>query len=336
MNYARVLILPSVICAVAFAVALAMAIKAGVHGADIVGDYWFVALASNNLALTLWAALPWLRGSGQRGDGPFTAAMKMLKERWLLLLLPFFLFPLFMSGFTISKVSFYYLTGFQWDGFWTAADAFIFNGDPWRVTHALIGKQGTAVLVFFYTFGWGAAIGLALPIYCYSAPPQQVARAFSAMMLTWFIVGVIAATAFSSAGPIFASMYDPALGQHFAPLHQSLSTLLGPNDPILMTQHYLREAHGHQVALKGGGISAMPSMHLGVCTMLVILAWRSWWRLPAIMLWLLIWVGSVHFGYHYALDGIIAAGLTVICWRVTAPRRASASAPNFEPGMASA
>lgn len=336
MNYARVMILPSVICAVSIAIALAMAVQAGVRGAGIVSDYWFVAFASNNLALTVWAALPWLRGPDQRSDGPFTAAMKMLKERWLLLLLPFIVFPIFMSGFTVSKVSFYYLTGFKWDGFWTAADAFIFNGDPWRVTHALIGKQGSAALVFFYTFGWGAALGLALPIYCFSAPPRQVARAYSAMMLTWVLVGVIAAMAFSSAGPIFAGLSDPALGQHFSPLRQSLAALLAGNDPIMLTQHYLREAHGHQVALRGGGISAMPSMHLGVCTMLVILSWHSWWRIPAIMLWLIIWVGSVHFGYHYALDGIIAAGLTVICWRVTAPRRTSASAPNFEPGLASA
>ena len=164
MRFSRELLLPCAICAASFAAALALAIAADVRGTNILGDYLTAGLLATNLALVVWIIIPPLRAPEHRALRVASAPLAVIRERWPLLILPALILPVFMTGFTVSKVSFPYLTGYHWDGFWTSADALLFNGDPWRVTHQLIGPRSSSWLVWAYTAGWGVVLGMAMPL----------------------------------------------------------------------------------------------------------------------------------------------------------------------------
>jgi hypothetical protein len=77
----------------------------------------------------------------------------------------------------------------------------------------------------------------------------------------------------------------------------------------------------------GGGISAMPSLHVGVALFAVLVAFRQsrrvWVRGIAVAYLAVIYVGSIHLGWHYASDGLVAGAGMAVIW-VSAGRFADA------------
>ena len=69
----------------------------------------------------------------------------------------------------------------------------------------------------------------------------------------------------------------------------------------------------------GSGISAMPSMHVATATLMALFGWQ-YSRIAGIVLTLyalVIFIGSVHLGWHYALDGYVGAlGAALVWWLV--------------------
>ena len=66
----------------------------------------------------------------------------------------------------------------------------------------------------------------------------------------------------------------------------------------------------------GSGISAMPSMHnsFAVLMALSMYAVKRWLGILFIVHAIFIYIGSIALGWHYALDGIVSAPLTVLIW----------------------
>jgi len=323
---AKDLVFPAMLCAATFFIALTLAIVLGLSGTAILATYWLGSLYPAVLLLMIWSVFPSGQGAEYRACGPLKAIRMLLAKRWPLLLFPLLLTPIFNTGYTVAKTAFPHFVGFGWDGYWTQVDRTMFGVDPWRITHALFGPLASEWLARIYTIGWGLALLLVLPATILWAKARTALRVHLSFMLTWFFGGVVGATLFSSAGPIFAILSDPALADYFMPLDIALGQVLPDTSIILRTQAYLQGSIGTGAITNGTGISAMPSMHLATAALYVLLAQRTKFFIPAIIFWLIMWIGSVHLGYHYAVDGIGGALVAWAAWRVTAARPACATA----------
>ena len=60
----------------------------------------------------------------------------------------------------------------------------------------------------------------------------------------------------------------------------------------------------------------MASVHLGAASIYVLSARRTLWFIPSILFWIVIFVCSAYFGYHYWIDGIVAVLVAAACWIV--------------------
>jgi membrane-associated phospholipid phosphatase len=70
----------------------------------------------------------------------------------------------------------------------------------------------------------------------------------------------------------------------------------------------------------GGGVSAFPSMHVAMAITIALAASRLHRWLGA-LLWLFaffIQIGSVHLGWHYAVDGYASTLLALLFWKISA------------------
>ena len=256
------------------------------------------------------------------GVSPLMLVGRRLRDLrfWAWLTVPALIAPIFMASFTITKILIGRTVGFTWDPFFADLDATIFGMDPWRLTHAVFGSPLAATVLEGAYVGWGAVGIFSMPLVVALASRDQTARFLIAMLLTWAVAGLLFAAMFASAGPCFAHIFAPEVSERFQPLIDRLGILLGSESPIHRTQAYLAANWNAPVAIKGGGISAFPSVHVGVAALYVIAAWRQpALRIAAIGFALMIGLGSVYFGYHYVVDGIASIGIAYGCW-VTASK----------------
>jgi hypothetical protein len=309
---------PIALCAAMLAVAWVIAKAAGIDGSVLVPAYLPGGASITLMCVLLWIFFYVVTLARAGVDVPLQVTWRKFLSKTELVVLPCLIFPLFLVGYTTAKTAIPHVVGYGWEAFWADADHLIFGVDPWRILHAHATSWLTQSWAFFYTVLWGTGLAFVPPLVAIHGERRFVAVFYTAMMLTWLVGGWLMAYGFSASGPVFAHLVDPTLGVRFAPLRESLNHLLPADSAVLSTQAYLAGAIDSKVAVRGGGISAMPSMHVGTATIYILAARRTLWLWPAVAFWLLTFGGSIYFGYHYAVDGFAAAALAILCWRVSA------------------
>lgn len=195
---------------------------------------------------------------------------------------------------------------------------------PWQVTHWLFGSfWATLALDKLYT-SW-TILFFCLPLVAPLATrcPRTRAQVLIAWVLAWVLIGSLGAWALGSAGPCY---YNALIGPDpdYIVLNQRLGLLAaearahGMELSNIAFQPVLLDAlHAGRYA-PAGGISAAPSMHVAMAVLIALAGRRVAPALGRVLAGYagVIWIGSVHFGWHYAADGPIAAVMMIATWKL--------------------
>lgn len=221
----------------------------------------------------------------------------------------------FSAGFSLVKTSIPFINPFWADPLMADLDAMLHRGDPWVLAHALSEHISAGVVVLMYFGVWTLpAIFLPLIIAVTDGDTARQNRFLILHLICWVGLGNVMAAGFASAGPIY---YDALLGgARFAGLTDALVASGITDSKLGAVQATLWENYAEKAQAIGSGISAFPSVHVGVSTVFALyLAERSRWLAPLGLAFLgTIQFCSVYNGWHYAVDGYASMAVMTLAW----------------------
>lgn len=263
-----------------------------------------------------------------RPDRPFGYIKSRLDEwrvgRRTVFALPILLAaPVLFSTFSSIKAGIPVMRPFDMDLVFVELDRALHGGvDPWRLLEPILrwpaGVFGLNLLYHLWFFLFcGALAGAAVM----DRNLRLRTQFLIAFILCWVVLGLVAATQFASVGPVYLKEFYPGVSDPFA----EQMALLRAADSIYpvwaldVQTTLLNGVRDPDTAMIGGGISAMPSLHVSIAVLLALFAQRlnRWLGAAAWVFAALTMLGSVVLAWHYAVDGYVSILATPLIWIVS-------------------
>jgi hypothetical protein len=320
---------------VPFILARAVAIPAGPYGSLVASYVGFVGFAA--MAVFAVFAVWYLYHARIRKVPNFQAEAwhrirnDFLRRDRILLALPVLaLWPITASAFSYIKSAIPMIQPFYLDEALQRWDRLIhFGVDPWRILQPIVGYTWITYAINFGYALWFFVLQAMLVLQAAATGDRKRRMQFLlTMALAWSLIGNLAAVLMSSVGPCYYALVSDGPNP-FAPLMEYLHGVadnlsIGAfgyelHIPLTATalQDLLWQSYLASDSSMAMGISAAPSMHIASSWIIARLLWSKG-RKAAIggsLFLLVIFIGSIHLGWHYAIDAYLAVAGAWLLWR---------------------
>ena len=244
-------------------------------------------------------------------------------DRFFSVVMPFLCVVPLITSYTLFKTTYLASVGFWFGPTLAQGERALLGGDAWRLTHDLLASPWASQLLDLLYHGWFLPMILGVAMCSFVSPTSVLGwRYLTSYLLLWSVQGSLIAYWMPAAGPSLHALLTrvptrfDALTARLAAQNQYLTAQGAPGLYSIEYQHKLATLFGANDVAIGGGISAMPSLHNAMAVLFACAAWALGPRLGALatVYAVVIWIGSIHLGWHYALDGVVACGLTILTW----------------------
>lgn len=212
---------------------------------------------------------------------------------------------IFLAAFSLGKSAMPMIVPFYADPALAGIDRALHLGtDPWEIAHRLAPYINARAAAIFYVTVW-TVFSSAFPLFLALTDRDQARRAHYLVLFfaVWIVLGNLLALGFMSAGPVF---YDRLYGgTDFAGLLDALAASGVDASGVGAVREFLWSNYARSSSQLGSGISAFPSVHVAMATLIALYVSERWRALTpvAVLYALTVLFMSVYLGWHYAVDG---------------------------------